>query len=128
MTKPKKILVVDDEPDIVTYLCSVLKDNGYQAISASNGKEGMDAAISEKPDVISLDISMPRETGVRMLRNLHDNDSTCQIPVILVTGVERQYEDFLKRHSHQVNPPVAYVEKPVESGEYIKTIEQALND
>ena len=82
--KNRKILIVDDEPDVVTYLSSLLEDNGYRTLKAFNGKEGMDLAQKELPDLISLDITMPEETGVRMLRNLHDDPATTGIPVILV--------------------------------------------
>ena len=64
----KKILVLDDEPHVVTYLETLLHDHGYETASASNGKEGMDKVRSEAPDLICLDISMPPPTGVRVYR------------------------------------------------------------
>mgnify|MGYP005855318665 FL=1 len=123
--KNKKILIVDDEPDVVTYLASLLEDNGYRTIKAYNGKEGIELARKELPDLISLDITMPEETGVRMLRNLHDDPSTTGIPVILVTGVDPQYKDFIE-HRKQVNPPAAYFEKPIDTELFLQTIRKIL--
>ena len=56
----KRILIVDDEPAVVTYLEMMLRDSGYETISATNGKEGMEIVRREKPDLITLDISMPQ--------------------------------------------------------------------
>ncbi|MGV7928614.1 MAG: response regulator [Spirochaetota bacterium] len=123
--KNRKILIVDDEPDVVTYLSSLLEDNGYRTLKAFNGKEGMDLAQKELPDLISLDITMPEETGVRMLRNLHDDPATTGIPVILVTGVDPQYKDFIE-HRKQVNPPAAYFEKPIDKELFLRTIQKIL--
>jgi DNA-binding response OmpR family regulator len=55
----KKILIIDDEPDIVTFLTALLEDNGYAPISAKDGQEGMDITRTEHPDLILLDITMP---------------------------------------------------------------------
>ena len=67
-----KILVVDDEEDITTFVGTLLEDNGYSVIKAADGKQGMAKAKSESPDLIILDISMPEESGVRMFRNLQE--------------------------------------------------------
>ncbi len=123
--KGKKILVVDDEKDVIKYLSSLLQDNGFTPITASDGKEGMEVARKEKPDLISLDITMPNETGVRMLRNLHDDPVVSEIPVILVTGVDPDYEDFISNRK-QVNPPLAYFEKPIDKELYISKIKEIL--
>ena len=121
----RKILVVDDEPDVVKYLCSFLKDNGFTTIEASDGKEGMELAIKELPDLISLDITMPNETGTRMLRNLKDHPVTSSIPVIIVTGVDPLYEDFITNRK-QINPPVAFFEKPIDKDKYLKEIKKIM--
>jgi len=122
----KKILVVDDELDVVKYICSLLEDNGFETITAKDGKEGMEQAISQRPDLISLDVTMPNETGVRMLRNLSENDSTKNIPVILVTGVDFSFKQFIEQRK-QVAPPRAYFEKPIDKDEVLKEIRQILS-
>ena len=63
--KKRKILVLDDEPDVVTYLVSLFEDNDYIVVSAVDGKEGMEKVTTEKPDLITLDISMPEKSGIR---------------------------------------------------------------
>ena len=61
----KTILVVDDEPNIISYLEALLQDNGFNTLSAINGQEAINLAKSHKPDLVSLDISMPEKSGVR---------------------------------------------------------------
>ncbi len=121
----KKILVVDDEPDVVRYICSLLEDNGFDTITAKDGREGLEQAKNAKPDLISLDITMPKESGVRMLRNLSEDPDTNHIPVILVTGVDFAFKKFIEQRK-QVIPPKAYFEKPIDKEEFIKKIGELL--
>lgn len=121
----KTILVVDDEPDAVTYLTSLLEDNGFQTLAAHDGKEGMALAKEKRPDLISLDITMPEETGVRMLRNLHGDPDTKDIPVVLVTGMNPNFKGFINRQK-QIPPPVAYFEKPIDKEKYLAEIKRIL--
>lgn len=123
--KKKKILVVDDEPDVISYLCSLLSDNGYATVSAKDGKEGMAVAKKEMPDLVCLDISMPEESGVRMLRNIQGDKATANIPVVIVSGVDPRFEDFIKTRK-QVTPPAGYFEKPIDRDKFIETIRKIL--
>ncbi|MCP4216560.1 MAG: response regulator, partial [bacterium] len=66
----KKILVVDDDPDIRLFNISVVEENGYIPLEATNGEEGLDIAKKEKPDLLLLDILMPRKSGIRLYRNI----------------------------------------------------------
>ncbi len=122
----KKVLVVDDEADVVKYLCILLEDHGFSTVSAINGKEGMEMAKSTRPDVISLDITMPGETGVRMLRNLKEDPETMHIPVVLVTGVDPVFETFITKYK-QVKPPAAFFPKPIDKDAYVNKIKEILN-
>ena len=124
-TPQKKILIVDDEPDVVTYLKTFLEDNGFVTIEAMNGKEGMDKAISEKPDLITLDITMPEESGVRMFRDLQANQDTADIPVIIITGVSSEFRRFLDTRK-QVRSPAGYFDKPINTGEMLAKIKEIL--
>jgi len=112
MSDSKKILIVDDEADITKWLTLLFEENGYQAISAADGVDGFEKAEKEIPDLIVLDISMPVESGVKMYRKLRDLDKTSKIPVIMLTGVTPEFENFISSRS-QVPPPNAYFEKPV---------------
>ena len=122
---PKKILIIDDEPDMLDYLGSVLKDNGFDIETATNGKEGFEKAKTVKPDLITLDITMPEESGVKAFRNFQENPETKDIPVIIITGVSKDFKKFI--HSRKaVKPPSAYIEKPIETEELISKIKELI--
>ena len=121
----RKILVVDDEPDVVRWLTILLENNGYTVVSAVDGSEGFSKAMSDKPGLIILDISMPKESGVKMYRKLHDFVETSNIPVIMLTGVTSEFEHFISTRK-QVKPPDAYFEKPVDSDILLAKIEELI--
>jgi CheY-like chemotaxis protein len=83
---PKKILVVDDEPDFVRIILSKLKSNGYEAISAINGREAIKEAQLQKPDLIVMDIVMPDMEGTDAVRLLQADARTENIPIIFISG------------------------------------------
>ena len=123
----KTILVVDDEPNVVTYLQTLFEDNGYKVVTAVDGQDGLTKAQSEKPDLITLDISMPKQSGVRMYRELKTSPDTSSIPVVVVTGVTGyadRPEDFQKFLSTRkaVPPPDGFVAKPIDCDSLLKTI------
>lgn len=117
----KKILVVDDEADIVTYLTSVLKDAGYETMEASNGEEAWAQIQKARPDLITLDITMPEMTGVKTYRKLKEDESLKKIPVVIVTGVTHDFKQFISTRT-QVPPPEGYLEKPVKPDELIAEV------
>ena len=121
----KKILVVDDEPDLLDFLGAFLEDNGFDVIFAADGKECLKKAREEQPDLITLDITMPEESGVRALRNIQETEETKDIPVIIITGVSSDFKQFI--HTRKVvKPPAAYMEKPVDTSELLATIGKIL--
>lgn len=122
----KKILIVDDEPDVVVYLKALLEDNGFDTITAVNGKEGMEKTLADKPDLITLDITMPEESGVRMFRDLQANDATKNIPIVIITGVSFEFKRFIETR-RQVEPPTAYFEKPIDREELLAKIREILS-
>ena len=123
MSDKKKILVVDDEPDVVRWLTVMFENNGYEAISAVDGADGFEKATANRPDLIVLDISMPKESGIRMYRNLHESGELSAIPVIMLTGVSREFERFISTRK-QVAPPAAYFEKPVKEQELLQKVKE----
>jgi len=125
MADSKKILIVDDEEDIVTYFETFFIDNGFDVITAPNGKEGVQKAISENPDIITLDVSMPEESGVKALRELQEHDVTKNTPIIIVTGVSLDFKRFIETR-RQVHPPEAYFEKPVDREALLKKVKELL--
>jgi CheY-like chemotaxis protein len=121
----KRILIVDDEPDVVAYLSTLLEDNGFGVVTAENGKSGMEMAKAEHPALILLDISMPEESGVRMFRNLQEDAGTSDIPVIIVTGISHDFKRFIETRKH-VHPPAGYFDKPPDRDELLAKISEVL--
>lgn len=128
----KKVLVIDDEPDILTYITSLLKNNGYIPVTAANGLAGMEKAQAEKPDLITLDLLMPERTGIKLYRELKKNEELKNIPVIMVTGIASQahhFADFKKFiYERKIPGPEGYVEKPFDPDELLKKIQEAIGE
>jgi CheY-like chemotaxis protein len=118
-----KILVVDDEEDVLTFIGTLLEDNGYAVSKAMNGKEGFAKAQAELPELILLDISMPEESGVRMYRNLCDEPQTKHIPVIILTGISHEFKRFIETR-RQVPPPAGYFDKPPDRDQLLAKIRE----
>ena len=115
---PKKILVVDDEPHIVKYLTAFLEDCGYETCSASNGEEAFEVLHREKPDLITLDLQMPNETGTRFYRNMIKDKVFKSVPVIVISGIPG-------RHL-AVSKPVAVFEKPIDREALLKAVKETI--
>ncbi len=86
MKKPYTLLVIDDEPEVVSLMRERLEREGYRAICATNSSEALALAVQERPDLILLDILMPHPDGLTLLRQLKAHDATHEIPVIMVTA------------------------------------------
>jgi CheY-like chemotaxis protein len=125
MTEQKRILIVEDEADEVSYLRVLFEDNGFAVITAANGQEGFEKARSQHPDLITLDISMPEESGVRALRDLQGDPETSAIPVIIITGVTHDFKRFIETR-RQVRPPAGYFDKPPDREQLLKKIREIL--
>ncbi|MFH1778311.1 MAG: response regulator [Candidatus Omnitrophota bacterium] len=120
----KKILVVDDEPHVVRVVENRLKANGYEVITADNGLDGLARAKKEKPDLIILDIMMPKMDGQEVLKNLRQNKDTEAIPVIMLTA-KTEGEDIVK--SLIDGGAVEYIVKPFTGIEIMSKIGSKLN-
>ena len=116
----KKILIVDDEPDLVEGMQAFLEDNGYATCSAFNGKEATKVLHSEKPDLVTLDLAMPEDTGTRFYRNLTKDEEFKDTPVIVISGLAG-------RHLAAKNA-FAVFEKPVDKGKLLVKIREALGE
>jgi CheY-like chemotaxis protein len=125
MAVKKKILIVEDDKDQCTWLSTLFEDNGYETITAPDGQAGFQMAKDDHPDLITLDISMPEESGIKMYRNLHEDNSTSNIPVIMITGVSPEFKKFIERRK-QVNPPAGYFEKPVEQEALLQKVRELI--
>jgi CheY-like chemotaxis protein len=122
-TEKRRILVVDDDPDVVTFITAFLNDQGYEVLPAAGGDEALALAREHLPDLICLDISMPAPTGVRVYRELRGDPILANIPVIMVTGVPAQFEQFISTR-RQVPPPDGYVRKPFTAEDIREAVEK----
>jgi CheY-like chemotaxis protein len=119
MSDNLKILVVDDEPDAVNYLAALFQDNGYDTITANNGKQALDTARSQMPALITLDLSMPEESGVRAYRNIRSDPDLKQIPVIIITAVGDSMKNFINKLK-VIPEPEGFMSKPIIPDELMK--------
>ena len=125
MAERKNILIIDDEPDTLTYFSSLLQDEGFETRIAENGDEALKRVAEAKPDLITLDITMPETSGVRCYRALRENEEYKDIPVIMVTGVSEKFQDFISSRK-QVPPPDGYLSKPVDEKELIDLVRKLM--
>ena len=114
----KKILIVDDDPNIVDYLVTLFEDNGYETCSANNAQEGFDMAKQEVPDLITLDLEMPGEWGPRLFRKISEEKSLKNIPVIVITGFSGS--------EHAIGKAVASLTKPFDREELLGIVKETL--
>jgi two-component system phosphate regulon response regulator PhoB len=128
----KKVLNVEDDPDIRMFVTTVLEENGYIPIMAKDGEEGAKKVKEEKPDLIILDILMPKESGIKMYHELRKDPSFKDIPVIMLSGVSKR--TFLRSQAaltefgdETVPEPEAYLEKPVEPEDLAEIIKKILD-
>lgn len=125
MSEKKTILVVEDEADEVAYLTALFVDNGFSVISAPNGQVGFEKAVAERPNLITLDISMPEESGVRLFRDLQQDPVTANIPVVMITGVTHDFKRFIETR-RQVHPPAGYFDKPPDREQLLAKVHELL--
>ena len=120
----KKILFIEDEPDQIMMLQTRLEANGFQVISAPNGEEGIKKVREEKPDLILLDIVMPKMNGYEVCKCLKGNPNTSHIPIIAVTASgAKELEE--KCRSTGIND---IVKKPYESADLLNKIKRLLSE
>jgi CheY-like chemotaxis protein len=123
----KKILIVDDELNMRIFLCNLLGNCGYEAIDACDKFEGMKKALSENPALIILDVTMPKESGIQMYRELKAHADLKNVPVIMVSTIDKKTFSFYQKFQSPpwdkgVPEPGAYLEKPLEADELIRIV------
>lgn len=124
------VLVVDDDPDVTTFLSSVLQDSGFKVIVANSGLAALERLREGLPDLISLDLVMPGHSGIRVLHDLRKNAEWSRVPVMVVSGHAREPEvrkgldDVLADSS--ISGPSLYLEKPVTPQSYLDGVCQIL--
>ncbi len=127
----KKILVVDDEPDVRNFLVTCIEDAGFRVETAANGDEALQKIEAEPPDLMTLDMVMPRKSGIQVMRTLRENPKFKNLPVIVITahahdefGSEdlKSFNAFVSGHR-----PRYTMEKPVSPHKLVKAICEILS-
>ena len=129
----KKVLVVDDELDMRTFIITLLETSGYKPLSANDGVEGLEIARQKKPALVILDVMMPKESGINMYRELKNDPELRNIPVIMLSALakktffhsQRVLDDY---KGEKVPEPEAYIEKPPEPEELLEEIQNILHE
>jgi Fe-S oxidoreductase/CheY-like chemotaxis protein len=118
-----KILIVDDEPDILTFLAAVLEDQGATVVQAVDGEQALALAIQEKPDLVTLDLSMPGKNGGFVFEEIRKNPEIASTKVCIITG-----KPELRRliYERAVVPPEGYLDKPVDEESLLKNVRMIL--
>jgi len=122
--KGEKILIIDDEENLVDLISNILKHEGFVTVSAYNGKDGLEKAKQEKPHIIILDIMMPQMDGFEVLKRLKEYEETKDIPVIMLTA---KTEDSAVIESWRKGAEF-YIPKPFEIEEVLHVIELILKN
>ena len=124
-----KVLVIEDEPDVATYLATLLRTNGYEPEIVTDPNEAFAMIEKVKPDLISLDIMMPEKSGLSMYTELRQQPAFQDIPVVIVSGVteESQFDFHALVADDSIPEPDGYFEKPVDVDRYLAAIRSLLN-
>jgi DNA-binding response OmpR family regulator len=122
MAEKKKILIVDDERDIVKALMIRLKANGYEVVSAFDGAQGLFMTHKEMPDLVLLDIRMPAGDGFSVAERLKESAQTSAIPIIFLTGSP---ETNSEERAEKVGARF-YIKKPYDPEELLDAVKRAL--
>ena len=145
----KQVLVVDDDPNTVKYLSVVLSEHGYNPASACDGKEGLEKITQARPDLIVLDVMMPKKSGLTLFRQLKRDDDFKDIPVLMLTGVagilnemeehkdetlEKPYDNLREALDRAIREmredglvkPEMFVDKPIEPESFIAKVRKLI--
>jgi CheY-like chemotaxis protein len=128
MSKPqdKTILVVDDEDDVRDFFADILTDAGFNVLTAADGEQALDRVREKLPDFISLDLVMPKKSGIKFLYELRHNKDWANIPVVIVTAHahdnmgKKDLQGMLEDKSF--SGPKFYLEKPIDEETYVRMV------
>jgi CheY-like chemotaxis protein len=124
--RQKSAVLIDDEPDITTYLSTLLADHGWRVRVANRAADGLKLLQDERPDVLLLDLMMPEQGGLSVLVAVRKDERLKELPVVLVSGIQEKltsdYHAYLERFKHY--RPDAFVDKPVDATQLFATLEQ----
>jgi len=123
----KYVLVVDDDPDLVETVGMLLESKGFEVGKAYDGIEGEEAIKKRRPDVLILDVMMPRKNGYQLCKELKDNKWTKDIPVILLTAVGEAVPTTSYTHYEGMTIEAEdFIPKPVDANTLVQAVERLL--
>jgi len=125
------IMIIEDEPDIRVYLSTALEDNGYNVITTDEDESVISIVMDKKPDLVILDIMMPKRSGISIYRELRKSDQASGIPIILMSGMVPAKDFMTSGFRNLINDetiplPEGFIEKPVRLDELFELIENLL--
>ena len=127
---PKRILIVDDDPDIVDYLGLFLEDHGYEVSSANRSSSALTALEEARPDAVILDVVLPGRSGLDLLITIRQHDRWSEVPVVVLTGNDSIVQDngraYLMGHDLERGPDCVLA-KPVDRDALIEILEKLTN-
>ena len=145
----KQILVIDDDENIRRFISLLLTENGYDAATACDGAEGLQMVTQAKPDLIVLDVMMPKKTGLTLFKQLKRDDQYKDVPILMLTGVTGVIEEMethkdetfehpfdnlreaLKKSIRELRDeglvkPEMFVDKPVDPDSFVERVRQLI--
>jgi two-component system alkaline phosphatase synthesis response regulator PhoP len=119
-----RVLVVDDEPDTLEFISTVLRDSGATVFEARDGDEALEGARTQRPDLMTLDLSMPGKDGSEVFEEMRSEPELSAIPVCIISG-----RPELRRLIYQrsVPPPDGYLDKPVDERTLLRNVRKILS-
>jgi CheY-like chemotaxis protein len=118
------VLLIDDEPDILLYLTKALEEHGVKALSATDTAAALEILMKSRPDLVCLDIMMPRGTGISLYERMRKDPDLARTPVLFMSGAVPAHEFDLRSFlpDAAIPPPEGYFEKPVSIPAFVKAI------
>ena len=123
-TKSKRVVCVEDEPEMIDLIRLILSRKGFEVIGADGGKQGLEIIRENKPDLILLDLMMPDMDGWEVYQQIKADKSTSEIPVIVVTAKAQSIDKVLGLHIAKVDD---YISKPFSPQELMDSVDRVLN-
>ena len=123
MTNDKRVVCIEDEPEMIDLVKLILSRKGYEVVGALGGREGLEAIGREKPSLVLLDLMMPDMDGWEVYQKMKADDATKAIPVIVVTAKAQSIDKVLGLHIAKVDD---YITKPFGPQELLESVEAVL--
>ena len=120
------IAIIDDEEDIILFLKMALGDHGFDVVGSSTSAGAIDFLQEHQPDLICLDLLMPRRTGAGLYHEISGNENLCSCPVIIISGlgVRSELEEMIRESGGDTVGPAGFIEKPINIGEMVRLINE----